>query len=196
MLNNGPAQQEPLASGLARVATITCMTLTPTPFDRFQVAAAVDRLIYGNEETFDPADARLLLAQLPRKASPWIQLGVAGKVSGGSRRGYAAGVGDVKIKDDKDRQFEFHSAGDAYTRAGQWKLMWIGKRGRQYVEIEQVMADATDEGRGALVSYTADGEPLGMDMRINRSFRILWSPVVVVIPGWKAWKHPDAEKSN
>ena len=71
--------------------------------------------------------------------------------------------------------------------------MWIGKRARQYVEIEQVMADATDDGRGALISYTADGTPLRMDIRFNRSFRVLWSPVVIMFPGWKPWKTPVEE---
>ena len=158
--------------------------------DRFLVAAIVDRLIYGDEATFSAEDARLLLDALPRKPSPWIQLGIAAKMSGGSTRGFAAGVGDVQIKDKKDRQFEYNSAADAYTRAGQWKLLVIGKRGRHYVEIEQVMADATDEGRGALIAYDADGTPLGMDIRFNRSFRLFWSPVVLVIPGWKQWKTP------
>jgi hypothetical protein len=135
--------------------------------DRFVIAATVDRLIYGNDATFRSDDARLLLDSLPHKPSPWIQLGVAGKMSGGSSRGFA------------------------YTRAGQWKLMWIGKRARQYVEIEQVMADATDEGRGALVCYEADGTPIRMDIRFNRSFRLFWSPVVIMFPGWKAWKTPE-----
>jgi len=159
--------------------------------DRFLIAATVDRLIYGDDSTFSAEDARVLLDQLPRRASPWIQLGIAGKMSGGgSRRGFAAGVGDVKIKDDKDRQFQYNSADDLYTRAGQWKLMWVGKRGKQFVEIEQVMADATDEGRGALVCYDHEGVPTRMDIRFNRSFRLFWSPVVVVIPGWKPWKVP------
>ncbi|HVY14581.1 MAG TPA: hypothetical protein VHB27_05100 [Rhodopila sp.] len=164
------------------------------PFDRFQVAAAVDRLIYGDETTFDPEDARTVLAQLPRKSSPWIQFGIAGKRSGGSHKGYAAGVGDVKIEDERNRQFEYHSANDAYSRAGQWKLMWIGKRGSQYVEIEQVMSDVTDEGRGAMICYTADGEPVRMEIRVNRSFRLFWSPIVVVVPGWKPWKTPAAPR--
>lgn len=168
------------------------MNVQSVPFDRFQVAAAVDRLIYGDEAIFDPDDARMVLAQLPRKASPWFQFGIAGKMSGGSRKGFAAGIGDVKIKDDRDRQFEYHSANDAYSRAGQWKLMWIGKRGSQYVEIEQVMADVTDEGRGAMICYTSDGEPTRMEIRVNRSFRLFWSPVVVVVPGWKPWKVPAA----
>ena len=168
----------------------------PLPFDRFQVAAAVDRLIYGDDATFDPDDARLVLAQLPRGHSPWLQFGVAGKMSGGSRKGFAAGVGDVRIK-DRERQFEYHSANDAYSRAGQWKLMWIGRRGRQYVEIEQVMADVTDEGRGAMVCYDASGKPLRMDIRVNRSFRLFWTPMLVVIPGWKPWKVPVAgDQSN
>lgn len=166
------------------------MTSNPVPFDRFQVAAAVDRLIYGDDATFDPADACLLLEQLPHRKTPWMQLGIAGKFSGGSRRGYAAGVGDVKIKDDKDRQFEYLTGGDKYLRAGQWKLMWIGGRGRQCVEIEQVMSDATEDGRGALISYDSAGTPQRMDIRYNRSLRLLWSPIVLVFPGWKAWKLP------
>ena len=68
--------------------------------------------------------------------------------------------------------------------------MWIGKRTRQYVEIEQVMADATDEGKGALICYEPDGTPIRMDIRFNRSFSLFWSPVIVVIPGWKPWKTP------
>jgi hypothetical protein len=160
--------------------------------DRFIIAATVDRLIYGDDTTFRSDDARLLLDSLPRKPSPWIQLGLAGKMSGGSSRGFAAGVGDVSIKDGKDRQFQYNTGGDAYTRAGQWKLMWIGKRTRQYVEIEQVMADATDDGRGALIFYEADGTPIRMDIRFNRSFRLFWSPVVIMFPGWKAWKTPEA----
>jgi len=162
---------------------------TPVP-DRFLIAAIVDRLIYDSGSTFGADDARMLLDELPRKPSPWLQLGIAGKMSGGSSRGFAAGVGDVSIKDNKDRQFQYNSANDSYTRAGQWKLMWIGKRARQYVEIEQVMADATEEGRGALICYEADGTPVRMDLRFNRSFRLFWSPVVVVIPGWKPWKTP------
>ena len=162
----------------------------PATPDRFLIAATVDRLIYGDEAMFSAEDARVLLDQLPRKSSPWIQLGIAGKTSGGSSRGFAAGVGDVRIEDNKQRQFQYNSADDAYTRAGQWKLMWVGKRGRQFVEIEQVMTDATDEGRGALICYAADGQPLRMDIRFNRSFRLFWSPVVFVIPGWKPWKVP------
>ena len=158
--------------------------------DRFVLAAIVDRLIYASDTTFSADDARSLLEALPRKSSPWIQFGVAGKMSGGSSRGFAAGVGDVQIKDDKDRQFQYNTGNDAYTRAGQWKLLWIGKRTRQYVEIEQVMADATDDGRGALICYEPDGTPLRMEIRFNRSFRLFWSPVVIMFPGWKPWKTP------
>ncbi len=159
--------------------------------DRFLIAAIVDRLIYADDATFSVDDARQLLDALPRQRSPWIQLGIAGKMSGGSSRGFAAGVGDVEIKSDKDRQFQYNSADGAYTRAGQWKLMLVSKRSRQFVEIEQVMADATDEGRGALICYEADGTPIRMDIRFNRSYRLFWSPVVFVIPGWKPWKTPS-----
>jgi hypothetical protein len=68
--------------------------------------------------------------------------------------------------------------------------MWLGRRNGQFVEIEQVMADVTDEGRGALVRYDRHGTPLAMDIRINHAFRLFWSPVVVVFPGWRPWKTP------
>jgi hypothetical protein len=161
--------------------------------DRFVIAATVDRLIYGDETTFHPTDASLLLASLPRKPSPWIQFGVTGKMSGGSSRGFAAGVGDVSLKHDQDRQFRYSTADSAYTRAGQWKLLWIPKKTRQLIEIEQVMSDATDEGRGALIIYEADGTPIRMDIRFNRAFRLFWSPLVLVFPGWKPWKTPATD---
>jgi hypothetical protein len=158
--------------------------------DRFLIAATVDRLIYGSDTTFDPDDARTLLAALPRRRSPWFEFGLSGKLSGGSAKGYAAGVGDVKVKDERDRQFEYSSAKDLYVRAGQWKLIWIGGRTGQFIDIEQVMADVTDEGRGARIRYALDGTPLGMDIQVNRSFRVLWSPLVMVFPGWQRWKQP------
>ncbi len=163
--------------------------------DRFVIAATVDRLIYDSDTSFSAGEARLLLDSLPHKPSPWIQLGIAGKMpGGGSKRGFAAGVGDIRIKDDKERQFSYSTSEDAYTRAGQWKLMWIGKNTRQYVEIEQVMANATDDGRGALIAYQADGTPIRMDIRVNRSFRLFWSPVLIMIPGWRPWKTPAADQ--
>jgi hypothetical protein len=170
-------------------ARIMAQTAQPK-VDRFVIAATVDRLIYGDENTFQPADARSLLDALPKRRMPWFEIGMAGKMSGGSRRGYAAGIGDVRVKDERDRQIEYSSSAGHYTRIGQWKLLWYGKRLRQFVEIEQVMADFTDEGRGARISYTKDGTPIGMDIQINRSLSILWSSFVIVVPAWKPWKTP------
>jgi len=160
------------------------------PPDRFVLAATVDRLIFGSETHFSADDARLVLGALPRRRVGWFQLGIKGKFSGGSTSGIAAGVGDVRI-DDKDRSFEYATDADRQVRVGQWKLMWIGRRGAQYVEIEQVMADATDEGRGALIHYDLSGRPVGMDIRTVKSFSLFWSPVVIMIPGWKPWKLPE-----
>jgi hypothetical protein len=158
--------------------------------DRLLIAAVVDRLIYDSDEIFQAEDARTLLGALPYRRSPWFEFGLSGKVSGGSSQGFAAGVGSVRIKDEKDRQFSYSSASDAYTRAGQWKLLWLRGRRRQQVEIEQVMADATVEGRGARINYALDGTPVSMDLRVVRSWRLLWSPVVIVLPGWRPWKSP------
>ncbi|MGE0226442.1 MAG: hypothetical protein AB7F35_13785 [Acetobacteraceae bacterium] len=158
--------------------------------DRFLIAAIADRLVYDSDTVFQAEDARALLQAVPRHRSPWFELGISGKRRGGSQRGFAAGVGSVNLKDDRDRQFQYSTSADAYTRAGQWKLIWHGRRTAQFIEIEQVMADVTDEGRGARICYSAAGEPLSMDIRVNRSFRLFWSPVILVIPGWRPWKTP------
>jgi hypothetical protein len=76
-----------------------------TPTDRLQLAAVVDRLIYGQDTTFDAEDARTLDRLLPEEArvgflSRFLHLTVKAGMSG-STQGYAAGVGNVRIPDDK-----------------------------------------------------------------------------------------------
>ena len=166
------------------------MTNATPPIDRLVVAAIVDRLIYGSEETFSADDARQLLDALPRGRLPWLEFGAKGKVSGGSARGFAAGVGNVRVEDENQRQFDVGTAAGAYVRAGQWKLLRDDRRSGSNVEIEQVMADASDEGRGARIRYAADGAPAGMDIRVVRSVKLLVSWFILQLPGWRPWKTP------
>jgi len=160
------------------------------PVDRLLIAAVVDRLIYDDPETFSASDARTLLEALPRKRVPWIEIGAKGKVSGGSARGFAAGVGNVKVEDPEARKFDVSTSSDAYTRAGQWKLLRCDRRTGTDVEIEQVMADPTDEGRGARLRYGPGNTPLGMDIRTVRNVRLFFTWFILQIPGWQRWKRP------
>ena len=166
------------------------MDTAAQPVDRLLITAVVDRLIYDDAETFSAEDARTLLAALPRKRVPWIEIGAKGKVSGGSARGFAAGVGNVKVEDPEARKFDVSTSSDAYTRAGQWKLLRYDRRTGTHVEIEQVMADPTDEGRGARLRYGTGGIPLGMDIRTVRNVRLLFTWFILQIPGWQPWKRP------
>jgi hypothetical protein len=166
------------------------MKMATQPVDRLLITAVVDRLVYDDPETFSAEDARTLLAALPRKRVPWIEIGAKGKVSGGSARGFAAGVGNVKVEDPEARKFEVSTSSDAYTRAGQWKLLRYDRRAGTDVEIEQVMADPTDEGRGARLRYGPGGAPLSMDIRTVRNVRLLFTWFILQIPGWQPWKRP------
>jgi hypothetical protein len=166
------------------------MSADSPPVDRLLIAAVVDRLIYGDPDCFSAEDARTLLASLPRKRVPWLEIGAKGQVSGGSARGYAAGVGNVKVEDPNARRFDVSTSSDAYTRAGQWKLLRYDRRAGPHVEIEQVMADPLDEGRGARLRYRQDGAPVAMDMRVVRNVRLLLSIFILQIPGWRPWKQP------
>ena len=166
------------------------MSTPSTSIDRLLITATVDRLIYGNPDTFSAEDARTLLDALPRKRVPWIEIGAKGQVSGGSAQGFAAGVGNVKVEDDRKRKFDVSTSSDAYTRAGQWKLLRYDRRRGTHVEIEQVMADPLDDGRGARLRYRRDGEPVGMDIRVVRNVRLLFSVFILQLPGWRPWKQP------
>lgn len=160
------------------------------PVDRLLITATVDRLIYGDADTFSADDACTLLQALPRKRVPWIEIGAKGQVSGGSAQGFAAGVGNVKVEDEQKRKFDVSTSSDAYTRAGQWKLLRYDRRRGTHVEIEQVMADPLDEGRGARLRYRPDGTPVGMDIRVVRNVRLLFSIFILQLPGWRPWKRP------
>ena len=156
--------------------------------DRFVLSAAADRLIYGSETYFDAEDARTLLSQIPRHPSPWFAFALRGKSPGGRAGGYAAGVGNVNLKDGRERQFDYSTDQDRTTRAGQWKMTWNRSRSTQFIEIEQVMADVTDEGRAARIHYDLSGEPRAMDIQVNRSWRV--GILMIVIPTWRPWKTP------
>ena len=179
-----------VASLTTGVAPRRAMTAETHIVDRLLITATVDRLLYGDPDSFSPDDARTLLDALPRKRVPWIEIGAKGQVSGGSAKGFAAGVGDVTVKDDRKRNFEVSTSRDAYTRAGQWKLLRYDRPRGTHVEIEQVMADPLDEGRGARLRYRADGTPVGMDIRVVRNVRLLFSLLILQLPGWRPWKQP------
>jgi hypothetical protein len=166
------------------------MSANAKPVDRLLITAVVDRLIFGDPDSFSADDARTLLDALPRKRVPWIEIGAKGKVSGGSASGFAAGVGNVKIEDKNARKFDVSTSQNAYTRAGQWKLLRYDRRRGTHVEIEQVMADPLDEGRGARLRYRPDGTPVGMDIRVVRDIRLLFSVFILQLPGWRPWKQP------
>ena len=132
--------------------------------DRIQLAAVVDRLIFGHDTTFDAEDARELDRLLPAEVRAgffgrFLRVGVKASMSGNTQ-GYAAGVGNVRIADDKS--FEFDSRGRHILRAGQWKLCRCGRD----IEIDAGLAE---KARAALMPWPqivvshADGANLSFE---------------------------------
>jgi hypothetical protein len=132
---------------------------------RLLLSALADRLVFGDPDTFDPADARELASLMPpsswsaRWLGDWVpEFRVKGEMPGSSSAGFAAGVGNVSVGGDR-LTFDLDSHGRRIVRAGQWKLSWSG----QSIQIEQVMADNLEDGRTALVKFRG-GAPIGMDL--------------------------------
>jgi hypothetical protein len=151
--------------------------------DRFQIAAVVDRLIYGQDTTFDPEDARTLDRLLPDGVrvgflSRFIHLNIKGRISG-STRGYATGVGDVRVPDDKS--FEFDSHGRRTLRAGQWKLCRSGRD----IEISQMM---DTEGETDVLIRFRQQEPVAILRQVFRRFGFIHFGV------YSHWKQPQGER--
>jgi hypothetical protein len=130
------------------------MTGSISSNDRLLLSAIADRLIFGDEHSFRAEDATELARLLPTMPRANIfqrllpDLAVKGSLPGRSASGFAAGVGNISLKDN-NRSFDFDSRGRRVVRAGQWKLMRSGRG----IEIEQVMADDGDDGRTALVEF-------------------------------------------
>jgi hypothetical protein len=166
------------------------------PNQRLLAAALADRLIYGAEETFQAEDAVELRALLPaptrwdRLRALFPQMSARGEIKGGSRRGMAAGVGSVELKEDH-RSFEFDTQGRRTFRAGQWKLTleepllsWRGPTA--CLSITQVMGEAMDELEARL--HFQGDEPRTMERSVVLSVPL--GAVIVSRVVFRKWKRP------
>jgi hypothetical protein len=164
------------------------MTGSISSNDRLLLSAIADRLIFGDEHSFRAEDATELARLLPTMPRANIfqrllpDLAVKGSLPGRSASGFAAGVGNISLKDN-NRSFDFDSRGRRVVRAGQWKLMRSGRG----IEIEQVMADDGDDGRTALVEFR-QGEPVRMCLLTIVEFHI--GPLCLATGRFKPWKLP------
>ncbi|MFC3127173.1 hypothetical protein ACFOD4_19060 [Pseudoroseomonas globiformis] len=169
--------------------------------NRFLLAAVVDRIIYGQEDTFRHEDAAELLRQMPAP-SPWrqlrlpIDLKVEGSVPGSRMKGSAAGLGDVSVEGDR-RSFAYDSQSGRTIRIGQWKLrhsagFWEALRGKAAIEIVQTMGEAAKEGRSAVMVYQR-GEPVELlGFRENRNSLGQYAIIVSKALPWKTPVHGEA----
>jgi hypothetical protein len=130
--------------------------------ERLCLAATIDRLIYGDATTFDPADAAELLRLAPPMTflsvvSTFVSFSAHSTGEGRETEGYAAGIGNVTVN-DRTEAFSFDSRGRSLLRVGQWKLhnntglfqRWCGI---VWLEIEQVAADGSKDGRVVRMRY-------------------------------------------
>jgi hypothetical protein len=140
--------------------------------DRLVLSAIAERLIFDNAETFSRDDARELDRRLPTPPGTrwlsrlWPDVVVGGSLPGRSSAGFAAGVGNISFKEDGP-SFSLDSRGRRVVRVGQWKLIRIGSD----IEIEQMMADDSDEGRTARIDFRR-GEPVRMCIMVMVAFCI------------------------
>jgi hypothetical protein len=164
--------------------------VTMTAADRVLLSALADRLIYGHPATFSADDARELARLLPYERrwhsffTDWLP-GFSGKfrVPGGSSAGFAAGVGQVSIKDG-GRSYEVDSRGRSIVRAGQWKL----KRWGRAIEIEQVTSVGMDDGRTAILAFYRDGK---IELRLQVQGWLAIGPLRIGMARFRPWKVPE-----
>jgi hypothetical protein len=156
--------------------------------ERFLLSAIADRLVFGDAKTFSRDDARELARLMPVTAGSGFlsrirpELVVQSSLPGRSTSAFAAGVGSTRLDGDEVK-LDFDSRRRRVVRAGQWKLF---RKGRT-IEIEQVMADDSDDGRTARLDFSR-GEPVRMCLLKTVEFGI--GPLVFATGWFQPWKEP------
>lgn len=157
-------------------------------FDAFRIAAALDRILYDEPETFRAEDAEYLRRVVPRyNRSRFAILGRFSR-TGGSTRGYAAGHGNVSM-DEGEKHSGFSLGGDRITRVGQYKLT----HDRSGLEIRQVMDDEwSDDERCARLVFTPEDRAEGLEVLSPRQIRVPLPLLEIVLckVAWRPWKVP------
>ncbi|SMH60699.1 hypothetical protein [Azospirillum agricola] len=156
--------------------------------DRLVVAAALDRIFYDDPDHFAPEDAVTVRRLIPQGGSGWLRLGFRAETRGPSMKGEAAGVGDVRLDDEKTVVEGNVGESTAY-RCGQYKITNHGGD----LEIWQVMSDEfAQEPKGARLEFGAGGEPEQLTFFQPRDIelRIPFTSfaIGVRLGGWQFWK--------
>lgn len=154
--------------------------------DKMTVAAALDRIIYDDPETFRKEDAEFLRDIIPIQRKRWFGASISAKMPGGTTSGHAAGIGNVEMKDD-GKEFNAEYGTDQCIRVGQYKL----SRDSEGIQIWQMMTDQSDdEPKGALLAFTQFGMPAELMVFAPYRMRIplLVGSISFQRQGWKPWK--------
>ncbi len=132
---------------------------------RLEVHAMVRRLIAADGG--DIGAARELCRLVPVTGASVVEL--SARTSGGTgASGHAAGVGDVRLRDDEARSLDAR-LGPSALYAGQYKL-WRSKRS---IRIEQVADIEVADGRvEAYVLVLRRGEPLRFEAHLRSSLSL------------------------
>ena len=170
--------------------TRRAMSANTAPVDRLLITAVVDRLIYGDPDTFSADDARTLLDALPRKRVPWIEIGAKGKVSGGSARATPPASATSRSRTSghenstsapRRTPIRAPASGSCCATIAGAARMW---RSSKSWRTRWTKAAA----RGCATGRTA--RRCGMDIRVVRNVRLLFSVFILQLPGWRPWKQP------
>ena len=168
----------------------------PSVNDRMVLAAIVDRIIFGQDATFQAADAEELLRILPppslrRHLRLPFEFSGKAKMTSSRSSGYAAGIGNVSVPGG-ERSYEFDSRAGRMVRAGQWRIQheagfFDALRGKVKLNVEQYGTEGGLDGKGATLEYEGQ-RPVRLLQHVPRSvqFGVLTITVVTSVP----WKTP------
>ncbi len=156
--------------------------------DRLAIAAALDRILYGDPDQFLAEDAATVRQRIPPSGSGWLRLGFRAESQGPSMKGEAAGVGDVRMEGDK-KIVEGNVGEAAAWRCGQYKITNHGGD----LEIWQVMSDEfAEDPKGARLEFDATGQPEQLTFFQPRDLelRIPFTSFAIGLRlgGWQFWK--------
>jgi hypothetical protein len=162
--------------------------------DRYELNAAIERLVEPDTEVFLTEDAAILIAKTPHTKKSRFMLSVIDSTGGKGTEGYAAGHGNVQIEGDKKSKTKTFGAPEV-ARVGGYKLRH--RAGRVLINLmweDLNEANHRDNDRVLLRYDPLTKAPMGLFLSRYRTTSIRLWPFSIefnfVTASWAKWKRP------
>ena len=151
--------------------------------DRMEANAIIERMTDGSPH-FAEADAHRLMELIPVSRGSRFQLRISRMKSSSSQEGYAAGIGNVSVKDDKRERADTVIGGEPVWRCG----VYQASHSPGHLSIRKMMPGALGDHEAELRYGWRNGGKL--TLHCNEPLALKLGIFLLLFTCWPVWKTP------